>query len=38
MSPISSNIEEENMTLKQYVKFIESEILRQFNFNSNVVI
>ena len=36
MSPISSNIEEKNMTLKQYVKFIEWTILKKFNFESNV--
>ncbi len=38
MSPVSTNIEEENVTLKQYVKFIEGTILKKFNFDSNVVI
>jgi hypothetical protein len=38
MSPISSNIEESNISLKDYVKFIEGTILKQFNFDSNVVI
>lgn len=38
MSPISSNIEEENITLKQYVKYIEGTILKQFNFDTNVII
>lgn len=38
MSPLSSNIEEDNITLRQYVRFIESTILKQFNFNTNVLI
>lgn len=38
MSPVSTNIEEENVTLKQYVRFIEGTILKKFNFDSNVVI
>lgn len=38
MSPISSNIEETNISLKDYVKFIEGTILKKFNFDSNVVI
>ena len=38
MSPISSNIDENNITLKQYVRFIEDGILKRFNFNSRVII
>lgn len=38
MSPLSNNIEEDNITLRQYVRFIESSILKRFNFDSNVVI
>lgn len=38
MSPLSSNIEEDNITLRQYVKYIENTILKGFNFDSNVVI
>lgn len=38
LSPVSANIEEENVTLKQYVKFIEGTILKKFHFDSNVVI
>lgn len=38
MSPLSNNIEEENITLKQYVRFIENDILKKFNFDSNIVI
>jgi hypothetical protein len=35
MSPISSNIDETNITLKQYVRFIEDGILNTFNFDTN---
>lgn len=38
MSPLSSNIEEDNITLRQYVRFIENSILKRFNFDSNVII
>jgi hypothetical protein len=38
MSPISWTIEEDNLTLRQYVKFIESSVLKSFNFDSNVLI
>jgi hypothetical protein len=38
MSPLSSNIEEDNITLRQYVKYIEGTILKWFNFDSNVII
>ncbi len=38
MSPLSNNIEEESITLRQYVRFIESSILKRFNFDSNVII
>jgi hypothetical protein len=36
MSPISSNIEEDSINLRQYVRFIESSILKRFNFDVNV--
>lgn len=35
---MSSNIDEENITLKQYIRFIEGSILKKFNFDSNVVL
>ncbi len=38
MSPISGNIDENNITLKQYVRFIEDDILNKFNFDTNVPI
>lgn len=36
LSPMSANIDEENITLKQYIKFIESKIIREFNLSSNI--
>jgi hypothetical protein len=38
MSPFSNNIAEDNITLKQYVNYIEKTILKRFNFDSNVII
>jgi hypothetical protein len=38
MSPFSNNIEENNISLKQYVAYIEKTILKEFNFDSNVII
>lgn len=38
LSPISGNIEEENMDLKGYIRFMESKILKQFNIESNIVL
>lgn len=38
MSPANNNIEESNITLKQYVKFIEWSILKKFNFKSNTAL
>lgn len=38
MSPLSGNIEEDNITLKQYVRFIENSILKRFEFDTNLVI
>lgn len=38
MSPISNNIEEDNITLREYVNYIEKSILQKFNFDSNVII
>ncbi|GAB0175080.1 MAG: hypothetical protein HHAS10_09590 [Candidatus Altimarinota bacterium] len=38
MSPLSNNIEEDNITLREYVNFIEKSILQKFHFDSNVVI
>lgn len=36
MSPISANIDEENITLKQYIKFIEWRLIKNFNLDSNI--
>jgi hypothetical protein len=36
MSPISANIDEENVTLKKYIKFIEESILKRFDIDSNI--
>lgn len=38
LSPVSGNIDEENITLKGYVRFIETQILKRFNFDSNIVL
>lgn len=38
MSPLSNNIEEDNLTLRLYVRFIESSMLKRFNFDTNIVI
>jgi sugar phosphate isomerase/epimerase len=38
MNPISNNIEEDNITLREYVNYIEKSILQKFNFDSNVII
>ncbi len=38
LSPISWNIEEENIDLKGYIKFVEWKILKQFNFESNIAL
>lgn len=38
LSPVSWNIEEENITLKWYIRFIETKILKRFNFDSNLVL
>ncbi len=38
LSPISGNIEEKNLTLKQYIKYIETSIFKEFNFESNMVL
>lgn len=38
LSPMSANIDEENITLKQYIRFIEWKILKEFNFDTNVVL
>lgn len=38
MSPFSNNIEEDNITLREYVNYIEKSILQKFNFDSNVII
>jgi hypothetical protein len=36
MSPISANIDEENVTLREYIKFIEENILKKFDIDSNI--
>lgn len=38
LSPISGNIAEKNLTLKDYIKFIETSIFKRFNFESNMVL
>jgi hypothetical protein len=38
MSPFSNNIEENNINLKQYVAYVERMILKEFNFDTNVII
>ena len=38
LSPMSSNIDEENITLKQYIHFIEANILKAFNLDSNLAL
>ena len=38
LSPISGNIEEDNIDLKWYIKFVEWKILKQFNFESNIAL
>lgn len=35
MSPANNSIEESNITLKQYIRFIEWSILKKFNFKTN---
>lgn len=36
LSPISANIDEENITLKQYIKFIEWRLFKDFNLDTNM--
>ena len=36
MSPMSASIDEENITLKEYILFIESKILKEFELDSNM--
>jgi hypothetical protein len=38
MSPISNSLDEEYITLKEYIKFIESEFLVAFDIKSNIVL
>ncbi len=38
MSPISNSVDEEYITLKQYIRFIESEFLSTFDIQSNIVL
>jgi hypothetical protein len=38
MSPISNSINEEYITLKEYIKFIEGKFLSAFNIKSNIVL
>jgi hypothetical protein len=38
MSPISNNKAQASISLKQYVLFIEKTLLKEFNFDSNVII
>lgn len=36
LSPIGSSIDEENITLKEYIRFIEGSILKAFDISSNI--
>lgn len=38
LSPSSSNIDEEYMTLKSYIQFIEKKFLEKYKINSNIVL
>lgn len=38
MSPISNSLNEEYITLKEYIKFIEGKFLSAFNIKSNIVL
>ncbi len=38
LSPVSWNIEEDNITLKKYIRFIETQIVKKFNLDSNLVL
>jgi hypothetical protein len=38
MSPISNSLDEDFITLKEYIKFIESEFLVAFDIKSNIVL
>lgn len=38
LSPISGNIEEENIDLKWYIRFIETTILKRFNIDSTMIL
>ncbi len=38
LSPISGNIREENLTLKEYIRYIEQSILARFHFESSMVL
>ena len=38
LSPTNSNIDEEHMTLKSYISFIEKEFLKKYNISSNIVL
>ncbi len=38
LSPVSGNIEGKNLTLKEYIRYIEQSILAKYNFESNMVL
>lgn len=38
MSPISNSVDEDYVTLKEYIKFIESKFLSAFDIQSNIVL
>lgn len=38
LSPISWNIEEENITLKVYIKYIETQIIKKFNLDTELAL
>jgi len=38
MSPISNYSDEDNITLKDYIRFVESNILKTFNIESNMAL
>jgi hypothetical protein len=38
MSPISNSLDEDYITLKEYIKFIESNFFTAFDIQSNIVL
>lgn len=38
LSPISNNIDEENITLKEYIRYMESIFIKQYGVNPNITL